>query len=67
MSKIISTHFQDVKHLLTTDQRVYFDNFNRGRGKGQYYGRRNGGKQGYSRENGKRQGYGIGNGSCRRN
>ena len=59
MQKNREQHFQDVRNLLTADQKVYFDNSNRGRGQGQGYGRGNGGGRG--------QGYGRGNGPCRRN
>lgn len=59
MRKNREQHLQDVRNLLTDDQRVYFDNSNRGRGNGQGYGRGNG----QGRGNGK----GRGNGPCKRN
>jgi Spy/CpxP family protein refolding chaperone len=63
MQKKREQHFQDVRNLLTDDQRVYFDNFHSGRGNGQ--GRGNG----YCRGNGQGRGNGSGRGkgNCRRN
>ena len=46
MQKNREQHFQDVRNVLTDDQRVYFDNFNRAKGQGQGYGRGYGGEKG---------------------
>lgn len=64
-------HIQDVRILLTDDQRVYFDNHNRNQRHGQGYGRGNGQGRGHGYGNGNRQGrghgYGGGNGCFGRN
>ncbi len=61
MQKNREQHFQDIRILLTEDQRVYYDNFKRGRGNGQSNGRGNR----MCRGNG--IGYGRGNSQCKRN
>lgn len=57
MHKNKEQHFQNVRNILTADQRVYFNNFNQGRGYG----------QGYGRGNCRGNGYGRRAGQCRRN
>lgn len=54
-------HIQDVRNLLTDDQKVYFDSFRRGGGPGMGHGRGHGygGGQGFER------GQGHGRGTCR--
>ncbi len=49
MQKNREEHLQDVRNLLTDDQKVYFDNFKRGRGYGQSYCRGNGQGRGQGR------------------
>ena len=51
-------HNQNVRNLLTTEQKVYFDNMNQGNGNGQGYGR----GKGNGNRNGSGQGRGNGNG-----
>ncbi len=67
MHKNKEQHFQNVRSILTADQRVYFDNFNKSNRYGQGYGRGrgNGYGQGYGR--GRGNGYGRRAGQCRRN
>lgn len=57
MMKDREQHFQDVRNLLTDDQKVYFDNSKRGNGQG----------QGCCRGNGPGRGYGHGRGPCGQN
>jgi len=52
MMKNQEQHFQTVRAMLTDDQKVYYNNFNRGRGNGQGYG------------NGRGYGRGRGSGRC---
>ncbi len=52
MQKNREQHIQDVRNILDSDQKVYFDNSNRGRRNCQSYGRGNG------------NGYGRGKGRC---
>ncbi len=62
MQKNREQHFQNVRNILNEDQKIYFDNFSRGKGRycsfGRAYGAGNG--TGYG------QGYGRGRGRCGR-
>ncbi len=61
MQKSREKHIQDVRSMLTDEQRVYFDNFQGNRGQGFGYGRGNGSGRGCGRMG---RGNGAGRGSA---
>ncbi len=61
MAKSREKHLQDVRNLLTAEQKLYFDNSGRGKGKGNVRG-----SNGQGRGTGNGKGQGRGQGRCKR-